>query len=1648
MSKKVSRVLIKILKITGWFLLGLILLLVIGVYSLRFPAVQDYITSKALSYFHEKVDTEANIGRLYVDFPSNITIENLYVEDQKGDTLVHCNYLTVQTDLWALMDNQLALSEVEIDGLVGNVLRPKGEKVFNYQFIVDAFSTPKEQTADTSAGFDFSIGVVSIEDTRVVYLDAIAGLQFQGSIGQLLSGFDVFDVNQPKILFSEVSLANVQSNLRLFKGDSIAKSQPKSATEETDVALVLGGNEVKMNNVRFNFEDVTSNIKLNNHVGELLVKPDAIDINQNIYTAKQIAIKNSFISFDQFTTQLDSAKEEKSSGAEAINILAGAGQVAISNTSFRYYDHNQPKAEKGFDPSHLWLQKANIKLSDSYFENGEVHGDVKSLTVKEKNGLSIDLFQGQIAFEEKQSFVKGLKLKTGDTNLKGDLQLNYPSIQALADQPTLAKFDVLLDKSRVDLRNLFYFSPELQKQLSLLDPYYQFNITTSLKGTLDNLTIGELQLQALDTTSIIAKGTIQGLPDINKTKFDIKDLNFKTGRKDVKKIVADSLLPPNLNLPVNLQVKADFNGFLNDFKTKADIKTSSGNIDFTGSMRLEKDSVYSYKGDIKVKKLQLGQLLSNEDLGLITLDTRVDGRGFDIKTLNTSVEGDIVEAYYQDYKYEQVKVNGRFKNKQFDGQLAFADQNLEFDFDGLVNLNDSIPEYRFKLDLKKADFQALNFTKEEFKARAKVNANLKAESLETLDGSLDINDVTIAKSGQVYQLDSMALVAKSDAQKTDLKFNSSILNAEFKGNFVLTTLPEVLQNHFNRYFNLSDNTKIDTLKSQDFVFKVDFKDPGFFKNVLVPDLEEFVPGKVEGKYNSDEWLLDIDIVMDRLAYKGTEVDSLGMKVTSDRSSFSFNTKVATLTTAGYDFNNLLLSAKVEGEQVKTDFKILGDEGKDRYHLGGKLGYKEGSYVYQFLPGEFMLNYEKWRVDPANQISFHDYGFWVSDMNISQDGQQISLQSETTQEQDSLLNAEFDNFDLAFLGKFKETEAYILGGILNGNFTSDIPRGSLKADLSIKYFSYLGDTLGNIDLLASNRANKTDLNLSVTSKSNEVLVEGTVLSEEATKLDLNAEIKRLDVSTVESYAKGQVSDLKGQLTGDLKVTGTVADPDIKGKMVFNEVFLKVNYLGASYSLDKEIIQFTKNGLSFDKFTVLDNDNNQLSIDGSINSADYREFNFDLKVSANSFQLLNTTEKDNQLVFGKLRVNTETDITGSLQNPKVRMNLSVADNSDVTYLIPESEIEVQNRKGVVEFYDADLEEDDFFGERKLDEEDTVDMWISGVDLRANIDVNKSSTFGVIIDPITRDKLIVSGDADLTLAVRPSGDMTMTGRYEVDYGSYDLNFYGIAKRKFEITSGSYLLWTGDPLNARMDVSASYAVRASPVDAEINRKIPFTVFLNIKGELLAPEISFRLALQEEGAAPPSVQSWIATVNQQESVLNRQVFSLLLFKSFLTASGTSGNGNIAQSTARNSVSRILSNQLNRLGSKIEGVELSFDLQSYQDFNDSGSTVGRTELELGLSKQFFDNRVVVKVAGNFDLEGKQSEQQSASDFAGDIKIEYKLTEDGRFRLVGFRENEYDNLLQGEIAKTGVGVIFVRDYNALKELFRKEEKEEEEEDEDQ
>jgi translocation and assembly module TamB len=346
---------------------------------------------------------------------------------------------------------------------------------------------------------------------------------------------------------------------------------------------------------------------------------------------------------------------------------------------------------------------------------------------------------------------------------------------------------------------------------------------------------------------------------------------------------------------------------------------------------------------------------------------------------------------------------------------------------------------------------------------------------------------------------------------------------------------------------------------------------------------------------------------------------------------------------------------------------------------------------------------------------------------------------------------------------------------------------------------------------------------------------------------------------------------------------------------------------------------------------------------------------------------------------------------------------------------------------------------------------------VDLTANIELNEKTIFNIVIDPITGDKLSVQGNSTLTLDVDETGDMQMSGRYEISEGTYDLSFYKLVKRQFSIEKGGTITWSGDVLRPELDIRALYRVETSPIDLVANQltttnqqemntyrqRLPFLVYLILKGDMLAPEISFQLDMpvDKQNAFGGTIYAKIKDINTRESDLNKQVFALLVLKRFISDNplDNQGGSDVA-STARTSVSRLLTEQLNRLGENIKGVQLTFDVKSYEDYS-TGKSEGNTQLQLGLSKSLLNDRLVVKVSGNVDVEGDAaSNQNSFSDYIGDLALEYKLTEDGRLRITGFRNSNYD-MIDGELTETGAGLIYIKDYDAFRELFKSNAKDE-------
>ncbi|RYF86317.1 MAG: translocation/assembly module TamB [Chitinophagaceae bacterium] len=549
-----------------------------------------------------------------------------------------------------------------------------------------------------------------------------------------------------------------------------------------------------------------------------------------------------------------------------------------------------------------------------------------------------------------------------------------------------------------------------------------------------------------------------------------------------------------------------------------------------------------------------------------------------------------------------------------------------------------------------------------------------------------------------------------------------------------------------------------------------------------------------------------------------------------------------------------------------------------------------------------------------------------------------------------------------------------------------------------------------------------------------------------------------MNTFEGALKEFVTSASGAVNGSVSLRGTTSAPKIDGRINFDNVAISTLAIGGPLRVDNESLVVVSNrGMEFNQFTIRDSAGNRMNINGIVGTTNFVNYDFDLTIRGRNFRALSVPKVQGSIYYGDLVISTNLHITGTEAAPKVDGSLTVNDGTDFAVVIPQRDPGIVSREGVVQFIDFDDPQADslFRNYDSLNKSILV-----GYDVATNLTIQKEAKFSVVIDETNGDFVNLQGEANLSAGIDPSGKVSLTGSYEIEKGSYQIS-YNFLQRKFDIEKGSRIVWTGEPTDAQLDLKAIYVANTAPLDLVSNyisasnqsirntylQKLPFQVILSLQGELMKPQIGFDIVLPTDKNYNVSsdvinnVDIRLTQLRQEPSELNKQVFALLLLNRFVGENPfeSSGDGFNAGAFARQSVSKLLTEQLNNLTQNlIEGVDLSFDIASTDDYT-TGERRNRTDLNVGLSKQLLNNRLTVTVGSNFELEGPQNTNQRGNNLAGNVALNYMLSRDGRYMLRAYRKNEYFGEVDGYVIETGLRFIITLDYDRFADLFRRKKK---------
>ncbi|QLE02337.1 translocation/assembly module TamB domain-containing protein [Galbibacter sp. BG1] len=1623
---------------------------------IRSPWGQNLIVNKAVNYLSSKIGTEVAIDKLYLTFSGNLTAEGIYIEDEKGDTLVYSKKLEAFVALLPLIrGTEIDINYIDWSGLKATVTRDTLGR-FNFDYIVEAFATADTTKLDTTASdTKFNLGKIKLQDIDITYDDKITGIDLKSKLGKIDANIEVFDLDALRF---EVDGFD-------FEGGTIEYVQGISYREDPDTTSaatlpILSLEDINFMDITAQYTVTEAQTNLSVYVDELTLDLPNLDLNTQEIELNEFILNNSKISYvDQSQPEKKDEKVQETGQGQSFswpdwNITSNV--IALENNEIIYKVNDSIVPENAFNPSNIQLKQLNLFLEDFEYEPEMAKGDLTELSFIENGNFQLKGLNFQMDLTNEVLSLANLNAETGRSRLSGEVSMKFPSVDAFINSFERTFMDISIPEVQFNIKDVYYFQPAL-KDNKYLDSLSQRNISgaLALSGTLDSLNINETNLNWGEDTQIRLNGSVTSVTETDSLYLTLSQMEARTLRKDVLKFLDEDSL--GISIPDTIQLSGNLTGNLQQIKTKTTLRTSDGVVRLNG--RYTDLNEISFDANLGVRRLDLGKILKNDKLGTLSFRIKTSGKGNTLNTLNAELSSEFDSLVYSGYDFSSLKLDGKVTNGEGDVNLVFKDNNLDVILDTHMVLDSVKSKFDIFLNVKGADLYKLGITNNDVRTGFKLRADYKGDfSNFRLDG--DISEGVVVYKNQSYNIGDFDFFTSIQEENTELQINSLVLDANLKSNSNPAVLTEALQEQFYHYWKdtaFVDSSRVEKMIYTQMDMRVKVRKTPALSEVYFPGIEEMDSLTVVLKFDEEQRTVNADLSIPFLQYNGSKIDSLNLDINGTENTIDFNLGWRGINADPIAIGTTSLNGVLKNKILNLSFQSLSED-EMVAKINSEMQFKGDTIQYSITPDQLILNRKNWSIPANNKIRYAKKYIDVENFDISNGNQKVSILKTTNEDGKEKIGASFDNFTLSTLLSILNPEEPIAKGIVKGNLNIEDPFGNagLQADLRINNLQVVQVPLGTLSLEASSE-NYSDYTFDLALKEGNIDLDLTgnyVAQSENALLDLDLKLNDFKMKAIEGFVPDEIANAKGSITGSAKLTGTTTEPIYNGKLNFEGVEMLVQQLNSMFYIDKESLTFNNDRFDLENFSIKDKDGNNFNLSGAILTENLTNPSFDLKLKADNFQILNSTKEDNELFYGKVGLTTDISIQGDLEVPKISGDLKINEGSTFTVVVPESQLDINEREGVVLFVNRSNENDILT--RREAQQPTTNV-LENFDIDTKVAIGKESTFKIIINERTGDNLQVSGTGKFNFKMEPNGRTTLSGQYEVNNGHYEASLYNIVKRKFDIAEGSRISWNGDPLEASLDIKAVYNVKTTadalmatqttdlkPSDmTAYRRKLPFMVYLNVDGELLDPELSFQLDMPEDdqGAAGGAIYGYLEQLNSQEEELNKQVFSLLVMGSFFPSSGSSGSTGGPASIARDNINDVLSGQLNSISDKImgdTGIQLDFGLDSYTDYQTNS---GRTELDINASKSLFNDRLVVQVGSEVDVQGSSQNSNGNAPVIGNVGLEYLITEDGRYRLRGYRKNKFEGIVDGEIIVTGLSIIFNKEFNKFKNLWKKQVQEE-------
>lgn len=1337
--------------------------------------------------------------------------------------------------------------------------------------------------------------------------------------------------------------------------------------------------------------------------------------------------------------------------------------LALRNARFVLDRQNEPKMAtygQAMDYAHMYIDSLYADASQLWFKGDTIHAQVTGLRAVDAPSqtrlreLTADMLYAGTFWEFKQT-----NLRVMNSQLLNYIRFDYRHFLNFANFNDSVRVTADLKPSRLYSDDIAKFAPQIK------DLHESILISGEAKGYVKNFTTKNLDVRYGQHTHVVGNVAVQGLPNFQNSLIDMQLKPSVVDGRDLRRYIPSSGWPYVQRLGT-VQLQGDFLGFYNDFVANGSFRTALGNVVSDVNIKLKNDPRLSaYEGQVRTTGFQLGRLLGDEStIRDVTMNGRVQGVGFTADA-RLQANATVQSIWLNGYRYRNIATNGQFSRQSFTGKLTANDPNLKVSATGSVNLNRGREAINVAAVVGRADLRALGLTAQQVVVATTAEVNLQGLRLDELTGNLRLRQSRLTYEGRTVPIDTFDVVSRREADQRQLTVRSEALDLAARGNFSYTALAADVETLLTEYrLNFESN---DAAIASYYQRKRQRPTPEYAIDLDL-DLKQFNP--VLQLFVPQLTLADNTHIDGTFRNGQTSIFSLGgtFKTIQYDSIRSFNTNVefstsklpyqpevlaqASITSARQILPGLGETENfyVEGvwDQEKINFSTaLSQSGTtNRANINGSLSFLPRAIQVVFTQSGLHLLDKDWTVAPENSVMISGQGteIDITNLTLSSGPQSVSVAGFVSADPTKQLRLDVRDFEIGTLSSLtsqKITGRVNAEGTISGLYGPLVINNNLSIDSLQLDNVLIGNVVGKGDW--DNEHNRLMIDLDVLRDAQRVVqVAGTFTPSQENQLDLTAVLNEAPVKLAEPLLNTLFRDMGGTAKGTLRLTGPLAAPNLVGSLDVTNGRLTFIYLGTTYTFSDRL-RFTETGISLREVKLRDIFGNTGTLDGSVNYEGFQNINLDLRGTFRRLQVLNTTRKDNELYFGQAFATGDVTARGPATNLFIRVN--ARSEAGTRLSLPLDNTAKAQQANYISFinHNPDLRDTTTTVTVPLAAQQKVDL--GGIRLNMNLDITPDAYLEILLDEATGDIIRGSALGQLRLNVDTRGDFNMFGQVEIVRGAYNFTLQGLVNKEFAVRPGGLITWNGDPLAGEMNVTATYTQRTSLAPlfqgtaggATNGAVVPVTAVMNLTGPLLLPTIQLGLEFNDAPSAlEGDLASFMSSLRNDEQELNRQVFSLLLFKQLsppgqFTQLSLQGQDNKLQ----NSLGQILSSQLGFLTSQIDqNLEI--------DFNINGLTGDQLQaLQVRLSYSFLNGRLRVTREGGFSTSSNLTTigtlppgTTAQTSLIGDLSLEYYLRPDGRFRAKLRYETTPRDLETINQPRAGLSVLNTQQFDTFQELF--------------